>query len=106
MSLQLFPARNDLPWYSMTISLTGVLYTFQLRFNPRMNRWIMNVLDPQLNPIMMGVVILINVSLLSQYPTLPIPAGIFFSLDNTNTDSQPVLDSFGLDHTLYYQDDA
>lgn len=98
------PFRNDLPWYKFRITLSGVIYTLHVRYNVRMARWIMDVKDPSDNPILVGLPVLISRNITGQYPTLAIPAGVFFATDDTNKDVQPTLLSFGLDHTLWYED--
>lgn len=103
-TLLLFPLRNDLPQYSFSITLTGVIFTFQMLFNVRMNRWIMNINDSAGNQILSGIPLLIDTNLTYQYATLAIPAGILFCGDNTNQDMQPTLNSFGLTNTCYYVD--
>ncbi len=98
------PARNDLPWTRFRISLAGVIYTMHLRFNMRMNRWMMDINDASDNPILNGVPVLILVNLTGQYTTLALPDGTLFATDDTNTDTQATLLSFGLDHTLWFGD--
>lgn len=100
----LFPMRNDLPQYSFQITLTGVIYNFQIYFNGRMNRWILNINDSSGNQILSGVPVLIERNLTGQYGTLKIPAGVFLAADNTNQGTQPTQYSFGIDHSMYYID--
>lgn len=102
MTLFTIPVRNDLPFYKFRCTLSGTIFTLQMKFNTRMQRWIMDVNDANGNQIFSGVPILINYDLLGQYTTLQIPEGVIFALDDTNQDTQPTRFSFGLDHTLWY----
>lgn len=99
-----FPARNDLPWYKFRITLSGVIYTAHMRYNGRMARWILDINDSSDNPILVGIPVLIERNMTGQYVSLTLPPGIFFATDDTNQDNQPTILSFGLDHTLWYED--
>lgn len=98
------PARNDLPWYKFRISLSGTVFTLYFRYNVRCDRWLMDVYDASDTPIFQGAPILVNFNLLAQYPTLPLPNGTLFAVDDTGNQQQPTLQSFGLTHSLYYAD--
>lgn len=103
-SLFTVPLRNDLPFYKFKINLSGSFYTLQIRYNGRMQRYIMDLNDASGNQIMSGIPILIERNLFGQYAELSLPAGIFFATDDTGQDTQPTQYSFGIDHTLYYED--
>ena len=98
------PISNQVPWQKFKITLSGAIYTLEFRYNTRMARWLMNVNDPSNNPILEGVPVLINRNLTGQYTTLSVPAGIFFATDDTGQGNQPTQFSFGIDHTLWYED--
>lgn len=98
------PARNDLPWYNFTIILTGAVYTLTIRYNPRMDRWIMNIADSSGNDLVVGLPLLIGRNINGRFVALSLPPGIFVAQDNTNQDTQPTRYSFGIDHTLFYAD--
>jgi hypothetical protein len=98
------PVGNQLPWYKFRISLSGVLFTLHMRYNTRMTRWILDVNDASDNPIISGIPVLIERNLVGQYATLAIPEGILFASDDTGNGQQPTLYSFGLDHSMWYED--
>lgn len=104
MTLYGLLARNDLPWYRFNVTLTGVVYTVRLRFNSRMNRWILDLADPSNNDILVGLPVLIQRNLASQYVITGLPSGPLFCNDNTGQNNQPTQFSFGISHTLYYID--
>lgn len=104
MQVFIVPARNDLPFYQFTITLSGVLFQLEFKYNTRMSRWILSINDPSGNQIMSGIPILIGRALFNQYVELPIPEGTFFAQDNTLQEQQPTQFSFGLQNTLYYVD--
>ena len=104
MSLFTIPTRNDLPWYTFTISIANVLYTFHMRYNVRSERWILDICDPADNQLLVGLPILIERNIAGQYVISGIPPGTFAALDNTGNENQPTLSSFNNTHTLYYLD--
>jgi hypothetical protein len=98
------PLSNQLPWYTFTIALSGVIFTLRLRYNSRNTRWMMDVADAQNNDIINGITLLIDTNLLGQYVQPNLPLGMFFVVDNTGQNTQPTLLSFGTTHSLYYYD--
>ena len=98
------PINPQLPWQEYRITLSGIIYTLEFTYNVRSDRWILNINDAFGNQILQGIVLLINRDLTGQYRTLDIPIGTIFAADNTLQDTQPTLNSFGVDHTLYYLD--
>lgn len=104
MSLFQVPTVPNLPWYSFKITLSGVIFTVTLRYNPRMERWLMDIGDPSNQPILSGLPILINRNVNGQYVVSGVPSGFFFATDDTGQFTQPTLNSFQLDHSLLYND--
>lgn len=98
------PLGNDLPWVQIKATLAGALYTKRYRFNPRMNRWIMDIYDAQGNPILLGIPLLVSANLTGRFRMEELPPGGFFCTDDTNQDTQPTRLSFGKDHSLWYYD--
>lgn len=98
------PMRNDVPWYTQQIQLSGVIYTLHFRFNIRSQRWIMDIRDPSDNYIIVGLPILIERDVAGQYVVANLPPGPFFAMDNTGQSNQPTVYSFGNTHSFYYQD--
>ena len=96
------PTSSTLPWYNFKISLSGVMYSVDLRYNVRMQRWVMNLLDASDNPLLMGIVMLNKRDVIGQYVTLKLPPGILFCLDNTGNNLEATLGSFSTTNTIYY----
>lgn len=97
------PLDQTVPWYEFRITLSSVRYTLTVRYNPRMDRWIMDVGDAAGAPIALGLVLLNNRPLLSQYVTLPLPPGPMAVLPGV-AGTQPGLSAFLTDHMLVYGD--
>lgn len=98
------PARNDVPWYRFTVTLTGVVYTLTFRYNTRMDRWALDVADASNNALLVGVPLLIERDLIGRFVISGLPPGTLFAADFTNQDTQPTRFSFGTDHGLIYVD--
>lgn len=98
-----YPTNVTYPWYQFRTALSGVVYTITLRYNPRMQRWIMDIADASNNPIQMGLPVLINRSVAGQYVTVGLPPGATFATCDTAAPlTQPSRFSFGTTHTLFY----
>lgn len=104
MTFFVVPLVNSLPFYKFRATFSGTLFTLYIRYNGRMQRYIMDVLDPSENPIVNGLPLLINRNIAGQYVSLALPEGIFFASDDTGQSNQPTQYSFGTDHTLWYED--
>lgn len=106
MSFNIIPINTTFPWNFIRISLSTITYTLTFRYNSRSSRWIMDIADGSNNIILSGIILLINQDLTYQYKTAiaNLPIGTFFVLDNTNENTQPTQYSFGITHSLIYQD--
>ena len=100
--IETIPLRSDIYLYNFKITLSNVVYSFFLRYNGRMNRWILDIKDIAGNLILGGIVLLVNRNLLSQYPTLNLMSGLLAAVDSTNTFTQPTQFSFGDNNYLAY----
>jgi hypothetical protein len=96
------PLRSDIFQYFFQITLSNVVYKFTVRYNGRMDRWILNIDDISGNQILSGIPLLININLLSQYPTLNILSGNLYCIDNSQKFIQPTQFSFGYNNFLVY----
>ena len=98
------PARNDLPYYKFKISLSGIFYTLNFRYNGRMSRWVVDINDSSNNQILSGIVCLNMMNLTGQYRTLAIPKGVFFCTNDLGQSIQPTQFSFGQTNSMWYGD--
>lgn len=98
------PARNDLPWYRLKISLSNVLYTLEFRYNTRMQRWAFNILDSTATTVLLGgIFLLVDRDIMSRFVSNLLPAGNIFCTDITGSD-QPTRFSFGTTAICVYAD--
>lgn len=98
------PLGQNSPWYTFRITLSKVLYTMEVRYNIRMDRWLLSLYDAAMNPLVMGMPLLVTRAIGAQYVTLALPPGTFFVQDDSGKNAQPTLASFLLDHRFFYAD--
>lgn len=97
------PLNQNAPWYEYPITLAGQRYIFEVQYNVRSDRWMLNIKDATGAMILAGIALLLRRYLLLQYPTLPLPAGTLY-VDQTSGGplNQPGISSFLTTHTLYF----
>lgn len=102
VSVETIPLKSDVFNYRFSISLSGILYNFWVRYNARADRWSLNIYDSSNNLIMAGIPLLINRNLMNQYTTLNVLSGVLAVVDTSNKMNQPTMFSFGNNHFLIY----
>lgn len=102
MTFYKLPLDSKFPWYTFKISLSGVIYTIRIRFNSRMQRWMIDFADTADNDIMSGLPLLTMRAIKDQYILDGLPPGLLYVSDETDKDEQPTRDSFGFDKSLIY----
>lgn len=91
-------------WSSQDITLGGIKYTFTYAFNKRDNRWSLSIHDSASNPVITGVKIMENSSLLARYRLDGFNHGDILCLRVLNTDDQVGRNNLGesLPYSLFY----
>lgn len=102
MATLLMPIRSDLPSYEFQLDLEGSLYTFRFRFNRRMERWIMDVLDENDLPLILGTPLHIDWDLLRRFQNEGLPPGNFYLVDESGEGKPATRETMGGDHKLFY----
>jgi hypothetical protein len=104
MAKGIIPVRNDISPYSMRIALGAVVYVLTFRYNARMDRWLLDVADANLNILVSGQPILGGLGVAGDLGgCIPgWPAGLLFTLDNTGAGRDAQENTFGGDVPLYY----
>ena len=82
MSITL-PLNNIYSNYSFSSALDGSTYRFVFIYNGRSKQWVMNISDINRNPIINGIKLVLNYSLLDQYTHLNLPPGELYAIDTT-----------------------
>ena len=102
MATLLMPLRADIPAYTFQSILEGALYNFEVRYNERMARWIMDISDANGTPLVRGTPIQTDFPLLDRYQNEGLPPGSFFAIDESSEGKQPERADIGNDVNLFY----
>jgi len=97
------PTRNDIPSYTFRIDLDGVTYTLGIRYNERMDRWIMDFKTENSEDIINGIPLLLGVSLLGRFKDTRLPPGDLFMINIENENIEANRDNFGTNAKLLYE---
>jgi hypothetical protein len=85
------------PW-----TLDGVTYTFTLRYNLRIQTWMLDVGDVIGAPIVCGIPLIAGRDLLGQYAGRGLPSGLLFVFDPSDQNGTPGQDDFSAGYRLVY----
>lgn len=104
MTLYAIPTSTSNVHYTQSVQLSGVIYQLEMRYNTRMQRWVLNVADVIGRNIICGIVMLTGRNLVGQYKTLSLPPGTLFCHRDGQTPLEPTLGSFLVDTRFLYAD--
>ena len=96
------PVNSEFFAYSFVTTLDNFVYTFDFRFNPRMNKWLMSILDVDENPLVYGIPLIFGINLVRNFVGENVPRGTLFIFDSTGNKSDPGADDLGATHKLLY----
>jgi len=98
------PLRSGVYSYTQKTTIESVVYTLGLRYNARMERWVVDIMDAAGNMLLAGVKLLINLPLTRRFVgTLEgFPEGQFMIVDETGQERNPTRDDLGDDIKLIY----
>lgn len=104
MAILEIPVRSDIPSYNFQITLEGIVFTLHLRYNTRLERWVMDVNDVDDANIVTGIPLLYGLPLLDRYKDERLPLGRFVISDETGEKRNPTRDGLGDDFKLLYRE--
>jgi hypothetical protein len=104
MAIKEIAVISSLPNYEFKTDLDSVTYILALRYNSRMDRWIMDIKTEDDDPIIMGRPILLGVSLLAQYVDPRLPDGDIFAINLGTTIQEAGKEDLGSNVLLLYQE--
>lgn len=84
--------------YSAQATLDGINYAFRIRYNRRMDSWVMDIKDQ-----VYGILIIGGVDLLGQHKHKDVPQGEMRVLDVEGLGRDPALDNFGDSVIISYE---
>lgn len=104
MAIVVIPIRSDLPAYDFQIELEGVLYGLSFSYNTRAGWWVMDILDVNEEPVLMGVRMITGWLMTERFVMEGKPPGDFFILDTSGKNEDPGQNDFGTTKLLMYAD--
>ena len=84
------PLRADIFYYEFTKELQGVVYSFRLRYNLRIDSWTLDFPD-----IINGIRLAVGQDLLKQFHHLPVPPGRLEVVDLDGKFAEPNKNNLG-----------
>jgi hypothetical protein len=106
MAISTIPVRSDLESYSLTIALDGTTYGFDFHWNARMGKWIFDLYDSTLSPILEDLPVYVGQFPLVRFQDARLPPGILYFFDTTGQDLDPGQDDFGTRVLMIYADES
>ena len=100
------PLRNDIPSYQFRVDLDAVTYTLSIRYNTRMDRWIMDFNDENNSPLVTGIILILGTSLLARFAKAELPDGNLFLINIENENTEGNRDNFSNNVQLFYEEAA
>lgn len=101
MSLKI-PFSNNFSNFSEDVTLEGIPYKFEFKYNVRSEQWTMSILDIDLISLIDGIKLVMNFNLLEQYPGRNLPGGEFYVIDTTGEEVAIDRDNIGPILSLMY----
>jgi hypothetical protein len=99
----LLPLKTDAtPHYSFGVTLDGVAYTFEFRWNDRGEFWVFDIADGSGNPLVSGRKVVVDFPLLGRFAVEGLPEGSLFAVDTSGAGQGPTLEDFGARVTMVY----
>ena len=98
------PLRTDIYSYFQNVVIDGVVYRMDVRYNGRMERWIIGLSDAEGNALLAGIPLLPSYPLTEKFRGCieNLPAGQFLIVDETGAERTPTRDDLGEDIKLFY----
>lgn len=106
MSVIQLPLRTDLTHYDFGITLDGVAYNFELRWNTRDEAWFLDLRLESGEAVYTGIRVVINWPLALRCRHESHPPGQLLAVDTSGKDAEPGIDDFGSRVLLLYYDAA
>lgn len=77
------PVDSSASSYKVRMDLEGEEFVFKLYFNERMNRWLLSIYDANEEPILMGIALNVDGSLIGRYSDPRLPPGELIFYDTS-----------------------
>jgi len=91
--------------YDIQVDLDEVPFFLQFHYNTRTGFWVMDILDINRDPIVVGVWMQTNIPVTDVWVLENMPQGRFILIDESGNEADPTDESFGNDVKLLYQEE-
>lgn len=96
MAVLVIPTDTEQPFFTQRTRLSDRDYTLRFTYNFRLERYIMDILDEEEIPIIVGITLLCNWKVLRYYQDSRLPAGELIVMSLTSDVTPPKLGELGI----------
>lgn len=100
------PFSNQFANFSEEVTLDGVSYRLEFKYNSRSGQWTLSILDIDGVALVSGIPLVLNFNLFEQYPDRGLPPGEFYVVDTTDKEVAVDRDNMGVILNLIYIPEA
>jgi len=104
MSVLKIPLRSDVGSFEFSIEIENNIYFFELKYNARAERWILNIFNFNREALLLGIPLLTDTDLISQYPIEGLFENLIFMYDKLGLQRNATRDDLGKDIIMLYGD--
>lgn len=101
MALEI-PLRSDLAHFEVQVPLEGATYTLEMRWSVREERWYLDVLTEERDPIYTGIALVLSFRLGARCADERWPPGALYAVDTSGANLDPGINDLGVRVKLVY----
>jgi hypothetical protein len=98
----IIPLRPDLTHYDLGVTLDGVAYLLELRWNTREEAWYLDVRLEDGTDVVTGIKVVVGFPLAARSAHAKLPPGALFASDTSGKNQDPGIADLGNRVRLYY----
>lgn len=102
MAVEIIPIENEQLAFRQLMTLNEAVVNLRFYYNSRSERWKMDVLDQDNDPIILGRTVNLGLDLLGRFFDERLPDGFLSTFDLKDRDSEPDLENFGSDVLMIF----
>lgn len=102
MTFFTLPLRSDAAAFSFRTTLAAEEFVFAFRYNQRESTWYMSLYDADVEPIVLGVKVVVGIPLFRGCVDERKPKGTLVAIDSTKQDLDPGLEDLGVRVALVF----
>ena len=106
MAILQLPVTSNVLAYKFKYELEGTVYSFNFRYNTRVDKWVFDILTNNEEPLVEGRPVFINYNLIGRFRDERLPPGTFICIDTTGNKLDPDDENFGVTHFFLYEEEV